>query len=327
MAKPSALSRALALPLTSCIAAALALITVVQFFATNGTYNYSYIPLSSLETELYKQVNPKLVLKQNKPTCNYEEIVKRTDSINNWEVPEKFDNFSPAGIVNGSYTPTDCNPQFSVAILVTYRNRQKQLDVFLPYMHNFLRKQNIHYKIYVIEQQDEKPWNKGTLYNIGAKYAIAEKFPCLILHDVDLLPLSSGTLYACMRAPRHMSASIDKFRFVLPYPELVGGVLAVRADHYTRLNGFSNRFQHWGGEDDDFYARIKDEQLGVVRFPRQLSQYTMLVHQQEPVNGDVWRVLRDNRRRAHARDGLSSAAYDSVRLAPHRLFTLLAVKL
>lgn len=124
---------------------------------------------------------------------------------------------------------------------------------------------NLHFSIYVIEQQDEKPWNKGLLYNIGAKQAIVDKFPCLILHDIDLLPLDSGNLYSCLHEPRHMSASIDKFRFVLTYDYLVGGALAIRSDQYIAVNGFSNKFEGWGGEDDDFAGRLKAKNLKVVR--------------------------------------------------------------
>lgn len=76
----------------------------------------------------------------------------------------------------------------------------------------FLRKQQIHYRIYVVEQVDTKPFNKAKLMNIGAVAAIRDGYPCLILHDVDLLPRKPSNLYACTKLPRHMSSSIDKFR-------------------------------------------------------------------------------------------------------------------
>lgn len=121
----------------------LGIIAIVQFFAFAGIYNYTHIPEEILPNELYKRTTPHLVKKNT--LCKYDEILQSTKSIDTWDIPMKNDNFSPAGIANGSHVP-DCAPEFSVAILVTYRNRQKQLDVFLPYMHNFLRKQNIHYK-------------------------------------------------------------------------------------------------------------------------------------------------------------------------------------
>jgi predicted glycosyltransferase involved in capsule biosynthesis len=62
-----------------------------------------------------------------------------------------------------------------------------------------------------------------------------------------------------------MSASIDKFRYVLTYNTLVGGVLAIKADQYKMVDGFSHRFEGWGGEDDDFAARLSDHNLKITR--------------------------------------------------------------
>ena len=39
------------------------------------------------------------------------------------------------------------------------------------------------------------------------------------------------------------------------YITLVGGALALRPPHMTLVNGFSNTFWGWGGEDDDMYNR------------------------------------------------------------------------
>ncbi|CAH0578950.1 unnamed protein product [Chrysodeixis includens] len=326
MPKCSLKNRILQLRVITCIFCILCVDALIHFVIKYGVYNYPHLPAEVLETQLFKQTTPNLVLQTNKPDCTYEGVLNNPMSLHNWEVPKRFDDFSAKDLVNGSYVPAHCNPKFSVAILVTYRNRQSQLDIFLPYMHNFLRKQDIHYKIYLIEQQDEKLWNKGMLYNIGAKQAIRDKFPCLVLHDVDLLPLDAANLYACAARPRHMSASIDKFRFVLPYDYLVGGVLAVRADQYVAVDGFSNRFEAWGGEDDDFSARLSAHKLDIVRFPREMSRYTMLVHRQEARNTQRKRIMSENRHLAD-KDGLSSLPYHTTHVKNHRLFTLVGVML
>lgn len=138
-------SRVLQLPVAVCVAFALALVTFVYFFMC-GSYNYTHISRELVLHELYKQTNPNLVLSKTKLDCDYKPILESQETINNWEVPSKYDDFSVSGLVNGSFVPVQCNPLISVALIVTYRNRQKQLDIFLPYMHNFLRKQNIHYK-------------------------------------------------------------------------------------------------------------------------------------------------------------------------------------
>ncbi|CAG9786426.1 unnamed protein product [Diatraea saccharalis] len=319
-------NKLLQLHISTCVFSTLCLIAIIQFFAAYGKYNYPHLSQHMLLEELHKEVSPLLTLKKNKPVCNYEQILQATESIENWQVPKKYDDFSANGISNGSYSPEDCNPMFSVAILVTYRNRQSQLNVFLPYMHTFLRKQNIHYKIFLIEQQDNKKWNKGMLYNIGARHAIAERFPCLILHDVDLLPLGAANLYACAKQPRHMSASIDKFRYVLPYDTISGGVLAITSEQYKLVNGFSNQYEGWGGEDDDFSSRLAAHGLQIMRFPPRAARYTMLPHRPEARNPARAALLTHAVARARS-DGMHALARASVRVAPQRLFTQVAVRL
>ena len=41
----------------------------------------------------------------------------------------------------------------------------------------------------------------------------------------------------------------------LAYPELVGGVLNMRTQHFQKLNGYSNLYWGWGAEDDDMAYR------------------------------------------------------------------------
>lgn len=120
-------------------------------------------------------------------------------------------------------------------------------------MHGYLQRQNLSYRIFVVEQSDNLPFNRAKMLNYGAKIAIDSGMKCLILHDVDLLPVNSGNLYACSRKPRHMSCSIDVFRYNLPYLGLFGGVVAIQAKHFEQVNGMSNQFDGWGAEDDDFY--------------------------------------------------------------------------
>lgn len=72
--------------------------------------------------------------------------------------------------------------------------------------------QNIHYRIFVADQQDHTQFNRARMFNVAAREAIKEGYPCLILHDVDLIPLTMGNIYACSKMPRHMSSSLDTFR-------------------------------------------------------------------------------------------------------------------
>lgn len=41
----------------------------------------------------------------------------------------------------------------------------------------------------------------------------------------------------------------------LPYAAIFGGVSAMTKDQILFVNGFSNKFSGWGGEDDDMFNR------------------------------------------------------------------------
>jgi hypothetical protein len=43
--------------------------------------------------------------------------------------------------------------------------------------------------------------------------------------------------------------------FRLPYAQIFGGVSAISTEQFRNINGFSNIFFGWGGEDDDMYRR------------------------------------------------------------------------
>lgn len=40
------------------------------------------------------------------------------------------------------------------------------------------------------------------------------------------------------------------------YHKLAGGVLSMNVEHYIKINGYSNMYWGWGGEDDDMAIRL-----------------------------------------------------------------------
>ncbi|GBP88074.1 Beta-1,4-N-acetylgalactosaminyltransferase bre-4 [Eumeta japonica] len=161
----------------------------------------------------------------------------------------------------GRYRPRACAARHRVAIIVPYRDRQQHLAIFLNHMHPFLMKQQIDYGIFIIEQQGASDFNRAKLMNVGfaeSQRARRGGWQCFVFHDIDLLPLDGRNLYTCPRQPRHMSASVDTLDFKLPYPEIFGGVSAMTLEQFQKVNGFSNKYWGWGGEDDDmFYSKIR----------------------------------------------------------------------
>lgn len=128
------------------------------------------------------------------------------------------------GIENGGkYTQTSSNKksklsdnQKKVAIIVPYRNRRRNLNIFLLYMHRFLSSQNINYGIFLIEPLESLKFNRALLLNIGFLEAMKddEGWNCFIFHDVDMLPENSNNIYECdSDVPKQMAVSINTYSY------------------------------------------------------------------------------------------------------------------
>lgn len=55
-------------------------------------------------------------------------------------------------------------------------------------------------------------------------------------------------------------------------------------EQFRLVNGFSNVFWGWGGEDDDMANRIKAHGLHISRYPANIARYKMLTHKKEKAN-------------------------------------------
>jgi hypothetical protein len=110
----------------------------------------------------------------------------------------------------------------------------------------------------VFNQAPDIPFNRARLMNIGYNEAMKDyDWDCFVFHDVDLVPEDDRNLYHCPFYPRHMSSHVNTFNYELPYKEILGGVTAIRRKHFEMINGFSNLYFGWGGEDDDFAERFQ----------------------------------------------------------------------
>ena len=71
-----------------------------------------------------------------------------------------------------------------------YRDREDHLQVFLHHLHPILQRQQLDYRIFIVEQSREERFNRGTLLNVGFVEALktSDDFRCFVFHDVDLLP-------------------------------------------------------------------------------------------------------------------------------------------
>ena len=62
-----------------------------------------------------------------------------------------------------------------LAIIVPYRKRSEQLEKFTSYIKQYLDNRKYDYYIIIVDQQDNKSFNRGKLLNIGFKEAVRKR--------------------------------------------------------------------------------------------------------------------------------------------------------
>lgn len=234
-----------------------------------------------------------------------------------------FSNLDPGG----RYKPPDCISRNKVALIIPYRDREKHLRIFLHNMHPILQRQQLDYGIYVIEETGDMKFNRAMLMNVGFVEALKQyDYDCFVFHDVDLVPEDDRNLYTCPRQPRHMSVAINTMNYRLPYKDIFGGVSALTKKHMETVNGFSNEFWGWGGEDDDMSNRIRHHGLQISRYSPKVARYTMLKHKKDDPNPDRYNKLYKGKYR-FKKDGLSNLKYKKVDLVLKKLYTWVLVEI
>ena len=158
-----------------------------------------------------------------------------------------------------------------LSIVVPYRDRAEHLSKFIPHMEKQLADDGIDYEIFVVEQFDDKPFNRAKLLNIGFKES--EGFDYFAFHDVDMLPLDSD--YSYPDGPTHLASEVEQFGWGLPYEGYFGGVTLFDKESFIKINGYANEYWGWGAEDDDVLRRCI---LNEIETYRKECRYMSLNH-------------------------------------------------
>merc|ERR1712110_1138588 len=267
--------------------------------------------------------------------------------------PEVFyhfeDDIDTINILPGGYfKPKNCKPINKVAVLIPFRgsnieftgpidpkqpDRLKQLKFNIPNMYKFMQNQNLEFKIYVIEQSWTTKFNRAKLLNIGFQKASEDHdFDCFIIHDVDRVPVNAKVPYQCHRQPFHYTDD-----------GVFGGITQIRADTIRAINGFSNLFFGWGGEDTEMarrltYAMRFARSLGYSFNPFHKTGYTdyyldawINLHTNRGVKdagnekNPNWQKMAQNLSSTYDYDGLSRLKYDLVSLTEYDFYTNILV--
>ena len=168
------------------------------------------------------------------------------------------------------------------AIIIPYRDdikhvREKQLNKFIDIIPNYFKqlKSFYEYKIYIIEQNNKtNKFNRGVLLNIGF-LLLKDNFDYFIFHDIDLIPNNDLLCYYELYPfnPVHIGDVNTKYSVGGKY---FGGVNSFNKKHFELINGFPNNYWGWGGEDDELYDRVVENNLEII-VPIQ-GDYTEMKH-------------------------------------------------
>ncbi|KAG7341588.1 glycosyl transferase group 7 protein [Nitzschia inconspicua] len=154
----------------------------------------------------------------------------------------------------------DQNQTTKHAIVIPFRDRDYHLKHFQKYMSSYLQHHydntNHTFKLYILEQDDQEPFQRGFLMNAALDH-LDHDVSCVTMHDVDLVPIffSPVPYHTCDR-PIRLINKMQTYDWKIPYDHYFGGIVSMHQQHWAVINGMGNQFRGWGAEDDELYQRL-----------------------------------------------------------------------
>lgn len=220
-----------------------------------------------------------------------------------------------------------------LAIIVPFRDREGHLKKFVPHMTSYLEGKNVDFDIFVVEQCDDKPFNRAKLLNIGFAET-KDEYDYFCFHDVDLLPADNNCDYSFCEGVCKLSYYVSQFNFTPRPTSELGGVTMFDRHSYELVNGYSNDYWGWGVEDNDLGERCRRKE---IPFTLRKGKYVSLPHKP---NGDTngqpaseqtknnRRYYRDISRKENFFDsGLSNLEYQLASRCENKKYTRISVSL
>lgn len=164
---------------------------------------------------------------------------------------------------------------YDTLILIPYRNRQKHLDYFIKNTAPIIEKHMPSSKIIIIEQCNDKMFNRGVLLNIGFK-EYSDKTEYFMTHDVDINPTDDTIL-------KYYKKSVSDRAVMGIYTSAhntLGGIIKMRSTLPEIVNGFPNNFWGWGAEDKALQNRCEFMNISISKNilnndPNRLQYFTI----------------------------------------------------
>ncbi len=174
-------------------------------------------------------------------------------------------------------------------LIIPYRDRHAHLSEFIPALTAYLPSATT----IVVEQADSKPFNRAKLFNVAVREL--PDFAYYIFHDVDKIPVEVDYSF-----PSYVT-QLEKNEFQIK--DYFGGVTMFNGSAFRYVNGYSNNFWGWGGEDNEMFLNTSK----LTRIVQRPGVFRSLPHKKNGTfNQAAW--IQSQRPRAKD-DGLSNCTY------------------
>jgi hypothetical protein len=149
---------------------------------------------------------------------------------------------------------------YNCTILIPYRQRKHHLDYFIKNTASLVERVLPNSRIVIIEQDNDKLFNRGLLLNIGFKeYSDSTEY--FITHDVDINPNENTIL-------TYYTKEVPDFSVMGIYTSAsntLGGIIKMKSNIPGIVNGFPNNFWGWGVEDKALQNRCEFYNINVSK--------------------------------------------------------------
>jgi hypothetical protein len=154
------------------------------------------------------------------------------------------------------------NINYKLNVIIPIRNREEDLNNITDRLEEIFNSQGIHAKYYIIEQSEKNKFNKGKICNVAFIESLKDGFSDnYLFNDVDVYPQKTKKNNIIDFKYHQNKKNKNNIRHPYGFDHCLGCLFMVKAHTYKKINGFSNKYYGWGGEDHDIQKRA--EVLGV----------------------------------------------------------------
>lgn len=147
-----------------------------------------------------------------------------------------------------------------IVFIVPYRDRSTHRNFYSSHMLQILEDlPHTYYKIYYIQQNDNREFNRGAMKNIGFlmiknQYPTYYKNMTLVFNDIDVMPYNKNSINY------DTTEGVINHFYGVKYA--LGGLFSIKATDFEKTNGFPNAWE-WGYEDVIFKSRVEKDKLQI----------------------------------------------------------------